>query len=130
MIRIPKGLHEGLERYAISLEPEECCALLAGKGDRVLEVVEVENISDSPATGFAMPDDELVGFYERTKKKGTELVAVFHSHPASAAEPSKTDIKYMELNPVVWLIYSGRDYTMRAFTLDGGVTECDIRVVF
>ena len=35
-----------------------------------------------------------------------EVIGIFHSHPNSDAFPSKTDKKFMQSNPVVWIIYS------------------------
>jgi proteasome lid subunit RPN8/RPN11 len=43
-----------------------------------------------------------------------EVCAIFHSHPAKAS-PSSIDIKYMQINPVIWLIYSTTEYEIRAF---------------
>jgi Predicted metal-dependent protease of the PAD1/JAB1 superfamily len=36
-----------------------------------------------------------------------DVIGIFHSHPNSDAYPSNTDKKFMQSNPVVWIIYSG-----------------------
>jgi proteasome lid subunit RPN8/RPN11 len=54
---------------------------------------------------FEIPPDELLKAYDHADKIGTQVTAIFHSHP-SPPRPSATDIRFMEINPVVWVIYS------------------------
>jgi proteasome lid subunit RPN8/RPN11 len=55
------------------------------------------------------------------------VIGIFHSHPAKPA-PSSTDIKFMEINPVAWLIYSITEHKLKAFVYDGGVQEVTLKV--
>ena len=58
---------------------------------------------------------------------GEELVAIYHSHPNSPAEPSQTDINLAEGWPdTVWIICSLADReepVLRAFAIDGDAVE-------
>ena len=56
-----------------------------------------------------------------------ELVGVFHSHPNSDATPSDTDKKFMQNNPVPWIIFSGVTNDLIAYMLDTDVIEIPIK---
>jgi proteasome lid subunit RPN8/RPN11 len=73
----------------------------------------MKNIDNSPVS-FSIDPDELLNAYNLAYSKGMEVCAIFHSHPAKAS-PSSIDIKYMQINPVIWLIYSTTEYEIRAF---------------
>ncbi|RNJ76829.1 MAG: M67 family peptidase [Nitrosopumilus sp. B06] len=118
---------QSLEDYAEQKKPDESCAVLLGTDWRVSEVIFAENAAESK-TSFAIPDEQLISIYETAEKKGTDVIGIFHSHPASEAYPSETDTRFMHINPVVWVIYSGRDHMSRAFVLKPGISEVPIHV--
>lgn len=109
--------------------PNESCAFLIGHHDKVLEILPMRNIDQSPVT-FSVEPAELLHVYNLAESKGMQTIAIFHSHPAKP-QPSRIDIKYMEINPVVWIIYSTTESKMRAFVYDeiDLVKEIDIRIV-
>ena len=106
--------------HAIKQQPNESCAMLLGeKIDDVWNIKEVfltENIDESQ-TNFTISPDELLKGYKLAEKMHLELVGVFHSHPNSDAIPSSTDKKFMQNNPVPWIIFSGVSNNMRAYLL-------------
>jgi len=55
-----------------------------------------------------------------------EVIGIFHSHPESEAYPSNTDRKFMQSNPVVWVIYSGINKNFRAYVLESEIVEIPI----
>ena len=55
-----------------------------------------------------------------------EVVGIFHSHPNSEAYPSGTDKKFMNSNPVVWVIYSGISNDFKAYVLESDILEVSI----
>jgi proteasome lid subunit RPN8/RPN11 len=109
--------------------PYESCAFLIGHNDKVFEILPMRNIDESPVT-FSIEPAELLRAYNRAERKGMQIIAIFHSHPATPW-PSRTDIKYMEINPVIWIIYSTTESKMRAFVYDenDSVKEIDIRII-
>ena len=109
--------------------PNESCAFLLGHNDRVAEILPMRNIDESPIT-FSIEPKELIYAYNLAESKGMDVIAIFHSHPATPW-PSRTDIKYMEINPVIWIIYSTTESKMRAFVYDenDSVKEIDIRII-
>ena len=113
-----------LTEYAENEKPNESCAILFGKKDIVSEVFLTENIEKSPVN-FTISNDELIDAYKTAEDKKMDIIGIFHSHPNSDAYPSNTDKKFMQGNPVVWIIYSGVNKDFRAYTL-----ESEIQVEF
>lgn len=115
-----------LAGHARSCEPNESCAILFGsmttEAVTVSDIFLTENAKES-ATEFAVPDGQLLRAYQKAEDAGTAIIGIFHSHPNSEAYPSDTDVKFMECNPVVWLIYSGTRREFRAFVADGRIAE-------
>jgi proteasome lid subunit RPN8/RPN11 len=82
----------------------------------VLAVLRMRNADDS-IYSFRIDSNDLIRAYQEISSRNRELVGIFHSH-ASQAYPSLTDRKYMELNPVVWLIYSTLSNQFAAYIVD------------
>jgi proteasome lid subunit RPN8/RPN11 len=119
-----------LVTHAISEQPSESCAMLFGKkiGDNwnVKEVFLTQNIDDSQ-TNFTISPEELLKGYQIAEKNQLEVVGIFHSHPNSDAIPSNTDKKFMQNNPIPWIIFSGVNNDLKAYLLDSDVIEIPIK---
>ncbi|KAF6247219.1 peptidase [Nitrosopumilus sp. b3] len=114
-----------LSEYSENQKPNESCAILFGKNNLVSDVFLTENIEESPVN-FTISNDQLIEGYKIAEQKGLEVIGIFHSHPDSDAFPSNTDKKFMESNPVVWIIYSGINKNFRAFVLESEILEIPI----
>jgi [CysO sulfur-carrier protein]-S-L-cysteine hydrolase len=102
--------------------PNECCAFLLAEHNnsgKVATILPMRNIDESPVS-FSIDPAELLNAYSLADAKGMEVAAIFHSHPAKAS-PSSTDIMYMEINPVIWIIYSTTQNEIRAFVAENQV---------
>ena len=119
-----------LVAHAIEQKPNESCAMLLGeKIDddwNVKEVFLTENI-DKSQTNFTISPEELLKGYHLAEKMHLELVGVFHSHPNSDTTPSDMDKKFMQNNPVPWIIFSGITNDLTAYMLDTDVIEIPIK---
>ena len=118
--------------------PNECCGMLAGRGEVVLEVFPGRNTDRSPKTYLMHPEDQLRAF-RTMDEQGWELVGIYHSHPHTVACPSRTDRERavdrdgMPLFPgASYVIVSLRDAgepQVKAFRLtDGQFTEEEVVV--
>jgi [CysO sulfur-carrier protein]-S-L-cysteine hydrolase len=118
-----------LTRLAKDALPNESCAILLGDDDKVVKILPMRNVDESPVT-FSIDSTELLHAYDLAEKKGMQVIAIFHSHPAKPS-PSSTDIKFMQINPVVWLIYSTTESQLKAFVHDDNdiVREIAIRII-
>ena len=114
-----------LSEYSENQKPNESCALLFGKDDTVKDLFLTENIEKSPVN-FTISDKQLIEGYKIAEEKNMEVIGIFHSHPDSEAYPSNTDKKFMQSNPVVWVIYSGINKNFRAYFLESEIVEIPI----
>ena len=114
-----------LSQYSENQKPNEACAILFGKNNQVLDIFLTENIDDSPVN-FTISNKQLIEGYKIAEDKKMDVIGIFHSHPNSDAFPSSTDRKFMQSNPVVWIIYSGINKNFRAFILESDSVEIQI----
>ena len=122
---------EELIKIAKDALPNECCAFLLGEHNdegKVAIILRMRNIDESPVS-FSIDPAELLNAYTLAETKGMEITAIFHSHPAKAS-PSSTDIKYMQINPVAWVIYSTTENEIRAFVHENeDIKEIGIKTI-
>jgi proteasome lid subunit RPN8/RPN11 len=122
---------EELIKIAKDALPNECCAFLLGQHNedgKVAIILRMRNIDESPVS-FSIDPAELLNAYTLAETKGMEITAIFHSHPAKAS-PSSTDIKYMQINPVAWVIYSTTENEIRAFVYENDdIKEIGIKTI-
>lgn len=118
-----------LKGHAQNYFPYESCALLFGKADKdtaeISEIFLAQNTEKS-SVSFTISNDELIRGYSKAESIGLDVVGIFHSHPHSEAVPSSTDRKFMEINPVVWIIYSSVDDNFKAYLLDKEILDVNI----
>lgn len=124
-IKLSQSDKEVLSEYSENQKPNESCAILFGKNDQVLDLFLTENIEKSPVN-FTISNEQLIEGYRIAEEKKMDIVGIFHSHPDSDAYPSNTDKKFMQSNPVVWIIYSGINKNFRAYLLESDIIEIPI----
>jgi proteasome lid subunit RPN8/RPN11 len=116
--------------YVRQHAPLESCGLLAGKNDRVEEVIFVRNQAQSRVR-FVMDPYEQLQAFEWIESNGLELLAIFHSHPAGPEGASVTDIAEAAYE-VVQLILSRNqnDWQAHGFWIEhGSATEVPLQIV-
>jgi proteasome lid subunit RPN8/RPN11 len=128
-LELPTPLVRGMLEHAQQEYPNECCGLLAGRGDRVERLYRGVNVDRSPYTYRLDPLDQL-RILKEIEAEGLELVAIYHSHTQSAAYPSKTDVAKARHPEAVYVIVSvenggpSEGKPVRAFRIrDGAITE-------
>jgi [CysO sulfur-carrier protein]-S-L-cysteine hydrolase len=124
-IKLTESDKKILSEYSENQKPNESCAILFGKDDQVLDLFLTENIEKSPVN-FTISNKQLIEAYKIAEEKKMEVVGIFHSHPGSDAYPSDTDKKFMQSNPVAWIIYSGINKNFRAYLLESDIVEIPI----
>lgn len=126
-ISLTAGQVERLISIAKDSLPNESCAFLLGKDDRVIEILPMRNADESQVS-FSVEPQEVLRAYNLAEGKKLQVIGIFHSHPARPA-PSGTDRKFMEINPVVWLIYSTTEHNMKAYIYDSDVCEVAVKIM-
>jgi proteasome lid subunit RPN8/RPN11 len=119
-----------MQQHVARQIPLEACGLLAGKNDRVDEVIMVRNQEQS-AVRFRMDPYEQLRAFDWIESQGLELLGIFHSHPAGPETVSSTDIAEAAYD-VVHLIWSPLQdrWQARGFWIEtGSVTEVSLEIV-
>ena len=114
-----------LSEYSENQKPNESCAILFGKDNQISDLFLTENIEKSPVN-FTISNEQLIEGYKIAEEKKIDVIGIFHSHPNSDAFPSDTDKKFMQSNPVAWIIYSGINKNFKAFLLESDIIEIPI----
>jgi [CysO sulfur-carrier protein]-S-L-cysteine hydrolase len=125
-IFLTAGQIDQLVSFAKRSLPNESCAFLLGKNGRVVEILPMRN-SDQSTVSFSIEPQEVLRAYDLAESKKLQVIGIFHSHPARPA-PSSTDRRFMEINPVVWLIYSTTEQKFKAFVYDSDVMEVAVKI--
>lgn len=111
--------------------PHECCGLLAGRDGRVVRVYRGRNVDESPYT-YRLDDRQLLQFLREMDQDGLDIVGIYHSHTASEATPSRTDVArafYPEAVYVIISVQQPEHPVVRGFRIaDGTVAEEDVIV--
>ena len=71
--------------------PNEACGYLAGRGGRAARAFPIHNDAQSP-TYYEMNPAEQLRAQRAIREEGLEHLAVYHSHVATEAFPSRRDI--------------------------------------
>lgn len=118
-----------LSTEAINKKPNESCALLFGKKEndeiKISEIFPAKNIEESPMN-FTISNEQLIQGYKMAEEKGLEVIGIFHSHPDSEPYPSATDKKFMEINPVIWLIFSVSKNEFKAYMFESEIVPISV----
>jgi proteasome lid subunit RPN8/RPN11 len=144
-MRIPRQIYEQLLEHAREEAPNECCGLVGGRNGDAATVYRARNAEASPLRYNLDPSDQI-RIYGEMDKRGEELAAIYHSHTASPAYPSQTDINLALMDRreddqvvgqepvfpgVIYLIASlaQGEEPLRGFEItEGGVTEVDLTI--
>jgi [CysO sulfur-carrier protein]-S-L-cysteine hydrolase len=90
-VRIAQGLIDEMVTHAREDLPNECCGMVGGRDGEATEVVRVANSAASPLR-YEMDPQGQYNALKLIEDGGNELLAIYHSHTKSAANPSQTDV--------------------------------------
>ena len=96
-IIIPKIIISKLFEHSILEDPNECCGLLLGNDEKVIEIRNLNNVHDNPMTRYEIDRKDLMKVQKYCDNNNMEILGVYHSHTHSQAYPSPTDIKVARL---------------------------------
>jgi len=106
MIRVEKPAWDTMVAHAEKTFPKECCGVMLGvtleDGGVVRETVPLANVYTGPQEDFFVMDPlDLHRVDVEGRKKGLDVLGVFHSHPNCDAYFSKRDLE----NSCSWFSY-------------------------
>ncbi len=134
MLAIGRGIVDAIIAHARRDHPDEACGIVAGPAGSDVPVrhVPMDNAERSP-TFYRFDSMEQLRVWREMDERDEEPVVVYHSHTATQAVPSRTDIAYASEPGAHYLLVSTRDAEateIRSFRIvDGVVTEEPVRVV-
>ena len=90
-MNIQEDIVAKLIAHAYEAAPVECCGYLAGTEGVITQHYPLTNIDQSPEH-FSFDPKEQFAAVKQARSAQLEMLAVYHSHPASPARPSQEDI--------------------------------------
>lgn len=102
---LPGAARAEIIDHARDHTPRECCGIVAGRDGQVTEVHRLTN-TEPGNTRYLFDDEEFFKLYWELENRGESLLAVYHSHPATVAYPSKTDVEFAFWPEAVYVICS------------------------
>jgi desampylase len=113
---------DALVDHARASAPDECCGLLLGREDEILEAVRARNIADEPRSRFLIDPRDHIDARRAARAGGLEVVGFYHSHPGSPATPSARDVAEFTYPGSLYAIVSlaSEPAEIQLFRLDEG----------
>ena len=133
MLTIARSLYEKIIEHARKDHPDEACGVIAGPigSDTPTRFIPMQNAERSP-TFYRFDSREQLTVWREMDDNDEEPVVIYHSHPATQAYPSRTDISYANEPGAHYVLVSTRDpdtVEFRSFRIvDGTVTEEEVRI--
>ena len=137
MLTIAREHLDAMIAHARKDHPDEACGVVVGPegSDRAERLVSMTNAERSP-TFFRFDPAEQLQLYKELDAAGEEIVVVYHSHTATDAYPSRTDISLAAEPQAHYVLVSTAEspdgdgpVSVRSYRIvDGTVTEEDIEV--
>ncbi|MGH8773749.1 MAG: Mov34/MPN/PAD-1 family protein [Jiangellaceae bacterium] len=133
MLRIGRDLLDAIVAHARADHPDEACGIVAGPlgSDLPQRLVPLANAERSP-TFYRFDSMEQLRVWREMDDRDEEPVVIYHSHTATEAYPSRTDVAYASEPGAHYLLLSTRDpdeVEIRSYRIvDGDVAEEDVRV--
>ncbi|WP_380169062.1 Mov34/MPN/PAD-1 family protein [Jannaschia sp. R86511] len=133
MLRIRRDLLDAVLAHARRDHPDEACGVIAGPAgsDDPQRLVPMVNAARSP-TFYEFDSAELLALYRDLDDRDEEPVVVYHSHTATEAAPSRTDVALASEPGAHYLLVSTRAEhdEVRSFRIVAGeATEEPVEVV-
>ena len=134
MLTITRELRDQIVAHARRDHPDEACGVLAGPAgrDRPERFIAMTNAERSP-TFYRFDSAEQFRVWRDMEDRDEEPVVIYHSHTATEAYPSRTDISYASEPGAHYVLVSTRDTDTTEFRsyriVDGTVTEEPVTVV-
>ncbi len=130
MVNIKKQVIEAIVAHAKKEAPVEACGYLAGENGVITRHYELTNVDHSPEH-FSFDPKEQFNVVKQVRNENLEIMANYHSHPASPARPSQEDIRLAYDPGISYFIVSlaGIPETKSFKIKNGVVTQQKIEII-
>ncbi|WP_435594626.1 Mov34/MPN/PAD-1 family protein [Tsukamurella tyrosinosolvens] len=135
-LTIRRDLVEQMIAHARRDHPDEACGVIAGPegSDRPERFIEMLNAERSP-TFYRFDSAEQLRVWRGMDDADEEPVVIYHSHTATEAYPSRTDVRFASEPNAHYVLIStrdelGPDAEVRSFAIvDGVITEEPVHIL-
>ena len=137
MLEIQRSLVDSIVAHARADHPDEACGVIAGPAgsDQPVRFIPMVNAVRCP-TLYEFDSKDLLRLYREMDDRDEIPVVIYHSHPATQAYPSITDITQASESDAHYVLVSIREtgplegpFEFRSFRIvDGEVTEEEISI--
>jgi proteasome lid subunit RPN8/RPN11 len=132
MLTIDQSTYDEIVAHARRDHPDEACGLVASRDGRPTRVIPMANAARSP-TFYEMDPLEQLHVFRDIDDAGEDLLVIYHSHTATEAYPSRTDVNIAGYPEAHYVLVSTRyvdEVEFRSFRIvDGKVSEEQVAVV-
>ena len=138
MLTIRQDLVDAMVAHARADHPDEACGVIAGPvgSDLPERFIPMVNAARSP-TFYEFDSMDLLRLYREMDDNDEVPVVIYHSHTATEAYPSRTDVSYASEPEAHYVLVSTREtgtedgpYELRSYRIvDGAITEEPVRVL-
>lgn len=134
VLTISRSLVDAMIDHARADHPDEACGVIAGPigSDTPTRFIPMPNAARS-TTFYEFDSADLLRLYREMDANDEEPVVVYHSHTATEAYPSRTDISYASEPNAHYVLVSTRDpeaAEVRSYRIiDAEVTEEQVRII-
>jgi len=133
VLQISQELVDEMVAHARADHPDEACGVIAGAegSDRPVRFIPMVNAERSP-TFYRFDSTEQLKVWREMDRNDEEPIVIYHSHTATEAYPSRTDVSYASEPQAHYVLVSTRDADdteIRSYRIiDGDVTEEPIEI--
>jgi proteasome lid subunit RPN8/RPN11 len=133
MLTISREMRDKIIAHARADHPDEACGVIAGQAgsDRPERFIPMQNAERSP-TFYRFDSIEQLKVWREMDDRDEDPVVIYHSHTATEAYPSRTDISYASEPGAHYVLVSTADEDKTDFRsyriVDGEVTEEPVTV--
>jgi [CysO sulfur-carrier protein]-S-L-cysteine hydrolase len=130
VLRIDRATYDAIVAHAREDHPDEACGVVAGPegSDRPERFIPMLNAARSP-TFYEFDSADLLTLYREMDERDEEPVVIYHSHTATEAYPSRTDISYASEPNAHYVLVSTRDHGAQTGLADDDVEFRSYRIV-
>jgi len=134
VLRLSTATYDAIVAHARRDHPDEACGVVAGPlgSDRPQRLIEMINAERSP-TFYRFDSTEQLKVWREMDDADEEPVIIYHSHTATEAYPSRTDVTFASEPNAHYVLVSTREpdaVEFRSYRIvDGVVTEEPVEVV-
>ena len=134
MLEIDEAIRDAIVAHARADHPDEACGVVAGPvgSDRPVRFIPMVNAARS-TTFYEFDSMDLLKLYREMDDRDEVPVVVYHSHTATEAYPSRTDVTYASEPDAHYVLVSTREpdsYEFRSYRIvDGEITEEPVKVI-